>query len=572
MPYNPKYSKIVSSSVILLVLCGLFVILSLVGLQAHTNLTEMDSTAYLGTSSQIRNWGAVGFLEALFTGTYSEANRHPLYMALISPIASGDVEFFVSAKLITAVIGLLFVIVFYLGIYRLYGIVTAALGTLLLVFNATFIRLSTMVACESLLTTFIFLSWLFTIVGFRKKIYWNVAGFMGALAYLSKATGFLALPIFLFSSVFVYRKNLPNLLKIKHFWGFFLIFFLTASPLIVRNVQVYRDPFYNHNKCLLWIDDWQETYRPDFKKSPPTFKDYVRKHTARGILSIFVESSFVRMPRLTGTAMKPFAFWKKEPQKQLITAMPLTASFVWPIVITLFALIGLYKIRKKEEFPVTMLWLCFVCFSSGWYSKMMFATRFVFPIIPFFFIYSALGISSIIKKILSFVKNKKISASLPRIAFSCFILFSGSVGVALYRKFPFKSFDIPRSYVLPENFSYIVLWIGNNFRENERFLISSFYSGHFFYFKNHRKGISYDWPQISGMRELKDYIKDNDIRYGILDLQAFVYRFPIFKNHFGFNKKLGMIPMKEISGFEIVAADPTLPRRFFIFKFNYENF
>ena len=558
--------------IIFIVFCSLFTYFACIGLQTHTTLNEMDTTAYLGTAAQIRELGFIGLFKACFTGSYIEANRHPMYMLMISPVAAKTVTAFVNAKIVTAAIGLLLVVVFYVSVYRLYGAGAATVSTLLLTMNATFIRLTTMVACEAPLMLFLFLSWLCMVIGFRKKIFWIAAGAMAACAYLTKTSGLLLVPVFLFSIITWYRRQLFTIVKNKCFLGFFLAFFLVASPLLVRNSLIYHDPFYNINKRYFWMDSWQETYRPGYRENLPTFQKYMQKHPPKEIASIFLRGFFVRSPQLLSKSLKPFAFWQKDAEQQIITSAPLTLHDMWSVVIILFAIYGLWRVRKKEEFVVTLFLLGLMYLSVSWFSKVMLATRYISPVSVFIFIYAGFGVRSLFKNVTQLIRNKTMLLWLPRLAFVIFIAFSFWIGIFLLKKYPLKEFNIAQSYKMPKSFEAVVAWMHRNIDEQDNYFMGGLYLEQFFYFEQLQKGMPRKWPQFISIQELKRYIKENNMRYGMLDLETFLYRIALFKGHFGFNRVFGFMPLKEIKGFKIIAADPTPPRMFFIMEFHPEEF
>jgi len=139
----------------------------LIGLQAHSDPIEMDTTSYLETAYEIRQAGGVlQFIPNCLKGVYRQATQHPLYLLLLSVKAERHFDFFVQAKSITYGIGFLFLGVGLFSAWKLWGRGTAFVFICLLLMNATFLRLTTMVASESLLAVFFLLFWYFASRGF----------------------------------------------------------------------------------------------------------------------------------------------------------------------------------------------------------------------------------------------------------------------------------------------------------------------------------------------------------------------------------------------------------------------
>ncbi len=287
---------------------------------------------------------------------------------------------------------------------------------------------------------------------------------------------------------------------------------------------------------------------------------------------IFLKGVFERGPYLLNACLKPFPFWQKNAQYQLVTSSEIMVHSLWSVFIVVFALFGLWQVRKKDELIVSLCWIIAVFLSVSWYSKMMLATRFMAPIAPLFFIYAALGASSLVKFFVKKVRHKHTLFFL-KILFAFFaVAFLVWVFIAVYAGYPLNKINIAQSYGLPKNFNAVIVWLQKNIKNDEHYFLGNVYLEQFFYFEGLVKGSPHKWPQFESLTALKDYIKANDIRYGMLDVQSFVYRYQIFKGHFGFNKVAGLVPLRKIDGFKIVAADPTLPRFFIVMQFQPEEF
>src|SRR5687767_456539 len=67
-----------------------------------------DDVGYLHTGNEIaRLGGPAALVRALYQGTFGEANRHPLYLALLSLIAGTDAAYHLRAQALTIATGVL---------------------------------------------------------------------------------------------------------------------------------------------------------------------------------------------------------------------------------------------------------------------------------------------------------------------------------------------------------------------------------------------------------------------------------------------------------------------------------
>lgn len=553
-------------------LCVIFFFLGLIGIQSHTNIVEMDTKDYIAHAAAIHDMGIIRFVGTWLRGEYTEANRQPLYMMLISPVASRSLAGFVAAKKATFAMGFALVILFYICTYRLHGLPIAAIATALLATNASFLSISTMVAVEALLLLFIVLSWFFIIAGFHKRYLWLLAGATTALAYLTKATALLLPYVFIVALIMHYKRSAIKILKDKYFWGFFLVFLIITSPWIVRNIRVYKDPLYNVNKHNMWCNDWQERYRPGFDINQCTLRNYLRNNTPREIVVYLFDGIFKRGPALLCESLKPYPFWQKDADSQLITGAPIKVNCAWPIIIVLLSIVGLYSVRGKIEYFTALVWVISIFLLVSWYSKMMFAVRFMNPLTPFFYVYAALGIVVLAKYIANKIQNppaKLYARWVPTIIFIAAISWAS---ICLAKNNAWKEIKINKSYSLTKNFSLMAAWLRQNIDDDEPYLIGHKIAEQFFYFQNLAPAKAIDWPQVSSLSELQQFIEENNIRYGVLDVASLMYRSNIFKGYLGFHNSFGMVSLKQIKGFEIVGADPTMPRLFIIVKFKPEEF
>lgn len=264
--------------------CVVYTVLLALHLPHQPDPSTDDQGAYLEVARQIRdNGGIPGLVASLYAGEFAEANRHPLYLAILSVAPTES-----AGRLISQIIGAMSLIGFTLVTARRSGWLTAGLFCVLLATNDAFCQFSTRVVCEVLLTAVCGAVW-FAVLN-RDSTENETAGRRGSklgrhaligallgLAYLAKGTGLLvalAYFVWLFLSGLMprerpaqeskdpgrpddsarRRRRLPWMAAACTVVTFVVI----ASPLLVRNVRRFHNPFYNVNSLLLFADDYSQ--------------------------------------------------------------------------------------------------------------------------------------------------------------------------------------------------------------------------------------------------------------------------------------------------------------------------
>src|SRR5690606_31388486 len=104
----------------------------------------------------VQELGGPGILlQQLLAGNYTEANQHPLYVALLSYFPSYE-----AGKRLSAMCGLCALLIFTMGIARYYGNLVGGITGILLSINAAYCQLTARVVCEGLLLIFVAGVWL----------------------------------------------------------------------------------------------------------------------------------------------------------------------------------------------------------------------------------------------------------------------------------------------------------------------------------------------------------------------------------------------------------------------------
>lgn len=258
---------------------------------ARQTYPYFDDVTYLTLGHEVRALGGpLGLLRALFAGEWAEANRHPLYLALLGLVAGPGAGYHRAAQALTLGLGVLALLASWWVARRHLGPAPAAVLALLLASSRTFVACSAREGCEPLLVV----TWCFAVSAVldgldpgRGRPAWAFAraGAWSALAYLTKGTG-MFLPVSL-ALAFLATERL-RAVRDARAWAYGAAFFAVSSPLLVRNVRRFGAPFYNFNLPTLWQDrlpDFAEMYAPQAKALlPHGFLDYV-SHLTPGALA-----------------------------------------------------------------------------------------------------------------------------------------------------------------------------------------------------------------------------------------------------------------------------------------------
>ena len=242
-----------------------------------------DEEAYLVTASEIAlSGGIIGFGKSLYSGEFSEANRHPLYLWLLS----GSPQFG-SGKFLSALLGLWTMgMVLGLCLQRQLGWLRAGIVCVLLGLNSAWGRFAVTVGCEVLMVGLVACVW-FQFFGERFRVIveseksdsttedktaspvrddlltaWVASLF--ALIWLTKGTGLLltvGFVVWMFLQALHIVPSRPRgegtRWKIaRQLAVFAAVWVAVASPLLVRNFVRYGSPFHNVNSWLLFVDEY----------------------------------------------------------------------------------------------------------------------------------------------------------------------------------------------------------------------------------------------------------------------------------------------------------------------------
>ena len=272
---------------------ALFLLLAGVRAWDHTH-PYYDDVGFLDLANRVHDMGGpVALLKALYAGTWTEDNRNPLYVGVLSLVAGRDHGFHARGRILTIFIGVLALLAWWRVVRRHAGPAPALVVAAFLAMSETFVDYAGRESAEPLLLLLWALAVTTIVLGLERPLYWLAAGAFAGLAQLDKGSGIFL--VFCFGVALLLWRG-PRALRDPYAWGMGFAFAAAASPLLVRNLRVYGSPLHHWNNRLVWIDrlpDYAEIYAPRaFDRLPHGFLDWAR-HTSwheiwfgRGVMGV----------------------------------------------------------------------------------------------------------------------------------------------------------------------------------------------------------------------------------------------------------------------------------------------
>ena len=367
-----------------------------------------DEEAYLITAREIaESGGTVSFLRSLFSGEFAEANRHPLYLWLLS----GTPEFG-TGKFVSALLGLWTMgMVIGLCLQRQVGWLRTGLLCVMLGLNSAWGRFSVTVGCEVLLVGLVACVWFqfygrpfrrpdagaASDLGGRRRVDLSIVwvGVLLSLVWLTKGTGLLLTVGFVLWLALRMRLRDATSLALRaaspqggeatggraktllaELLLFGAVWVTVASPLLVRNVVRYGSPFHNVNSWLLFVDEYSDPV--DLSESSSTgeaARAYLAAHSVGDILQREVSG----------------LFWETFILVRSLGPPPFDNARVLPGgVIALLAILG-WIVSRDEAKWLLLIWLAICVPMFAWYVPVAAGERFVLPLLVPILCYTAEG-------------------------------------------------------------------------------------------------------------------------------------------------------------------------------------
>jgi hypothetical protein len=565
--------------VLLFLLFCTYLLLGITNLNKASDPQAFDTTAYLGEANIINNNGGIlNFLNLCVSGKYKQANQHPLFILLLSPFASTNISFFITAKLISFFVGFLLICCTFIICKKMFGDLVAIISVMGLILNEVFLEWTTMVAAESLLMLFGLLSIYFIIEGFRKNHFWIYAGVCAGLAYLAKGTGIFLIPGFFISAVIV---NKFNILKNKFFYLFFISFVIVASPLFIRNVIVYQDPFFNVNKYIAEYS-WDQVYNSKYTVFNPKegtnqwrFEKLEKQNKSDSAtvttLKNFKSTSSIDKIRTNvrshvGAFLYSFIIYQKYFSGSIINLIEdntLGAKFwLFSLILILFFIIGLFREKNlgARIYLVTTLIIFYIALTL--FRPL---TRYALPLVPIVWIYISLGVYTSIKFISDrYLERKKKINILLYLPYLLSLFLVLNIGYILAKN---KLQNPLQSVEYSENRKNLLNWLRSNLKKGDTYTM----------------GPNFNWqldhgiwvlPPTSGKEDITkliSFVRRHNVRYIIFERNYIlswdgVINKKLIGDYFDVDKSEGLVPIKNIEDWKLVYKDEQKPVEYLVYS------
>ena len=358
--------------------------------QVHTDPTSNDPAAFLRYANEVRESGGIPTLvKQLFQGTYTEANQHPLFTALLSLGPT-----FKQGQLLSLAIGTFTLVVTTLLVARTWNLTVAAIFSVLLATNYAFCSTSALVTCEGLLTLFVSLTWLvlaqrdLTTTSPPSSSPRNalVVGALLAMAFLTKGTGplFLMITLAWVIGCHLYHRRVPDqqrrLLPWRQLVLIVTAWIVVASPLLTRNVRMFGNPIYNANSYFLFLDEFEDLREvADRMSVREAAEDYLASHSVADMLQRETQ----------GLSWQSFIFVRS------LGPIPLDDSrILFSLPLLLLALIGMLSEQRLATI-LLLAWIACFLVMFAWYLPIAAGQRFMVPLLPALLVCTAVGLARI---------------------------------------------------------------------------------------------------------------------------------------------------------------------------------
>ncbi|GAB4518219.1 MAG: hypothetical protein Kow0047_29800 [Anaerolineae bacterium] len=358
-----------------------------------------DEVAYLRLAIEVRErWGGpLGLVGALVRGEFTEANRHPLYIAILSSISRRELSAFDRARDLDVWIAAASLAAIYAVIWRHFRLTAAALVTLATAVNRPFLQHVAIVGVEPMLVGLLTVALVEIYVGLRSRRALPLGLCALSLAYLAKASAQLVLPPLALGLVL---SSPRRWVRDRRLWWGLLAAVLIASPLFIRNVRLYGSPWYNMNASVFWLDAWDQRYEPEFEEGTYTMARYLRTHSIAQMWDRLRAGTAKNLEFLSEMAGAPLS-----PKR--------AGSIRWGIPILLLAAIGMATRgdRAQRAFVGSTFLMAILMF--GWYMWVAPSPRFMLPFLPTAYLFAWLGAGWLTRKVWSHRALRQSRVGLP---------------------------------------------------------------------------------------------------------------------------------------------------------------
>ncbi len=334
---------------------------------ARDTLPYYDEVGYLREARELHDLLATrGFAAAFFGGEFQPAGRQPLFLLLLSAAGPDGVEKDAVGRAASVAAGVMLVIAVYLAARPRAGDLLAALAAVGMAACAGLPVVAGTVHADTWFILIWLLGWWASVGAFDRLRRAGLAGALVALSYWAKASALLVVPCVVLGWV----AHRPMRRAVAGLVAFGLAFGVVVSPIVVRNLRVYGQPFYTPVALSAFSDtyeEWVKTWGSERgRQAGPIL--YVRAHG--------LSHTWARV--LLG-ARKLGTVAAREYSPGVVAAL------------LVFGLMGVGATGGTAAVVLSISLLALGSVSTAFYSYMWAADRFLLPFVPILWVLAAWG-------------------------------------------------------------------------------------------------------------------------------------------------------------------------------------
>ncbi|MFH0921629.1 MAG: hypothetical protein V1913_14855 [Fibrobacterota bacterium] len=320
----------------------------------------------------------------------TDANRHPLFSALLAATGITRPSDFPRAQAAAMAVGALFFILMFLAFGRTGPLILSAFLAVALALPQGLPLFLTQAIPDLLFTLLNLFAWYFFAKSFGRWKYAFGGGALAGAAFLAKQSGFMTWGIYLacmaaFGLFHLLRRNrVPALGALKAFLAAAAVFAAVAAPLLHYNRTVHGRMLYNVNSdYYLWAESWkacQEFSTRSHDRAPeavhraalaamgpaevPSFRNFFAQHSI----------GFMLMRFKAGLHLNGLVWWNERG--------------LFFLLLLVFVALYVYSTGWKAAFrrllapaslySITYMMLYFAAMT--WYAAIAFSLRFLYPL------------------------------------------------------------------------------------------------------------------------------------------------------------------------------------------------
>lgn len=525
----------------LILIIGCFLAASLDYINRPGELSPIDTAGYLQNARLIRDGGGpIGWLKACFTGKYPTVNQMPLYLLILSGFSFETVNVLAWAKLITLAIGATGILATYLIARELFGRAEAVAAASAMAVNSAWLQHSSMVASESLLAIFVTMTWFYLVLYWRTGKFGAQAGASAGLAFLTKATTVLMLPVL---GLLAIAKERLRIFRSKQFWLGLLVFILVCLPILARNTIRFHSPFYTVTSAgsAVMTDDWSKAWEGAPAQS-----------------SLSAESVKSRLAK--GIVQEGIYFIVAAGQTYLFNEWLGLKAWPFGLLVFMLALMTLFSKQGRDSALIALaMGVIFFFFFSWFIIKDM---RFIVPVLPVILILAARGAKLVLDRftrIFESIHPRLTPANLVIVAALVIAAISGASALA-QPNVPGHPLRVPR---LPPGYMELRDWLQISVGPETTWMIGLGQEYRYFW-GDPLPGRQLPLPGVSFERLLEVIDREN-VRYIVLDYSTVMGLPHVFEKHFEANYE-NLVPLNPPLDWQPVFQFPEDAPAYIIYK------